>query len=151
MLSLLSQVIGTEESSLDGLLGFVLMAGFLALLLPPLTAAATGMVSGLKMKGGDPGWGANAGLGLGVAGAIINIAGLFSFGYWYGDPWDLARDIFCPQTEHWSTLDYDTTCRRALKWADKEFWVGISLLTPSASAAATWWLCHRRQSRRMGP
>ena len=149
MLSLLSQVIGTEDSSLDSLLAFVLMAGFLALLLPPLAAAASGIVSGLRMKVGDPGWGATAGLGLGVVRAIINVVVVFSLGYWYGAPWDWAKDIFCPQNEHWYYLDYDSTCRKAMRWADEGFWIGISLATPSAAAAGTWWLCHRR--RRNGP
>ena len=144
ILSLLSQI-GTGEN-LDGLLAGLLLAAFLILLLPPLVAATTGIVCGFTMPGGKAWWGGAVGLGLGLAGAIINIAGLslVSFGYLYFDPWNWAMENFCPQDRYWYNLDYDSTCSRALRWADEVFWIGISLITPATAAAGSWWLCRRR-------
>ena len=149
ILSLLTQIIGTGDN-LDSLWAGLLLAAFFILLLPPLVATVTGIVCGLTILGGKAWWGGAVGLALGLAGAIINIAGLslILFGYLYFDPRDWALENLCPKDRYWYNLDHDSTCRRALKWADEVFWVGISFITPAVAAAGTWWLCRRRSMGR---
>ena len=131
----------------EDLLEFLLLAAFLILLLPPLVATITGVVCGFTMPRGIAMWGGAIGLGLGVVGVIINVAGLFFLLIYLNfDPWEWALSNFCPEHREWWTLDRDSFCIRALKWSGEVFWVGISLITPIAAGAGTWWLCRRRST-----
>ena len=133
----------------DDLLAFLLLAAFLIFLLPPMVSTITGIACGMALPNGSAGWGGFVGLGLGVSGIAINIAGLFLLvffllPYTSFSGAELAREIFCPDDRYLHNLDRDSICRRALRWAPEVFWIGISLVTPAAAAVGTWWLCRRR-------
>ena len=133
----------------DGLLEWLLLVSFLIFLLPPLSATITGIACGIALPNGSAGWGITVGLGLGVAGTVINIAGLlFLLNFVDVDLENWARGIFCRQPFYtlYGSSTRNIICTTAVEWApDPEvFWIGISLVTPAAAAAGTWWLCRRR-------
>ena len=133
----------------DGLIGFLLLVAFLILVLPPLVATITGIVCGNAMPGLPAGWGPLVGLGPGVAGTVINIAGLiFLLNFVDVNPEGWAREIFCrrPFYTLYGSSTRNIICTSAVEWAPEPivFWIGISLVTPAAAAMGTWWLCRRR-------
>ena len=133
----------------DGLLELLLLAIFLILLLPPLASTITGIASGMALPNGSAIWGVAFGLGLGVAGTAINVAGLVVLiGFLDVDPTDWAQEIFCEKPLHLINNRHNSFCYPAMRWAPRMFWVGISLVTPAAAAVGTWWLCRRRSMSR---
>jgi hypothetical protein len=130
----------------DGLVELLLLAAFLICLLPPLVSTVTGIACGMALPNGSAGWGVAFGLGLGVAGAVINIAGLIVLiGFLDVDPTHWAQEIFCEKPLHLINNRHNSYCYPAMTWAPRIFWIGISLVTPAAAAAAgTWWLCRWR-------
>ena len=132
----------------DGLLEWLLLVVFLIFLLPPLSATITGIACGIALPNGSAGWGIVVGLGLGVAGVAINIAGLLLLAFVDVDPEGWAREIFCRQPFYtlYGSSTRNIICTKAVEWAPDPavFWIGISLVTPAAAAAGTWWLCRRR-------
>ena len=145
MLSLSAQVTVTGEHW-DGLPAMLLLAAFLILLLPPMVATIAGITSANYMPGGSVVWGAAVGLGLGVAATAINIVGLFFLPF---APEVWAREILCPENmSPQDLIDRDSVCSKAVRWAERGFWIGISLIAPTAAAGGTWWLCRRRSPAR---
>ena len=129
----------------DGLLELLLLAAFLIFLLPPIVATITGIACGMAFPNGSAGWGIAVGLGLGVAGTVINIAGLILLtGFLNVDPADWAQEIFCEKPLHLINNRHNSFCYPAMRWTPRVFWIGISLVTPAAAAMGTWWLCRRR-------
>ena len=136
--------------SYDGLLELLLLAAFLIFLLPPLASTITGIVCGNAMPGVSTEWVPLPGLGLGIAGVDINIAGLLLLAFVDVDPEGWAREIFCRQPFYtlYGSSTRNIICTNAVEWAPDPavFWIGISLVTPAAAAAGTWWLCRRRNT-----
>lgn len=143
------------EIDAGDLIRFLLLVGFLVLLLPPLASTLTGIVCSNFMPGVSAGWGIGVGLALGVSGVVANIAGLlFLLAFVNVDPEDWAREIFCRQPFYtlYGNDSRNFVCISAVKWAPgaEAFWYGISLITPTAASLGTWWLCRRRMGRGSG-
>ena len=136
----------------DGLLELLILAAFLIFLLPPLVATVTGIVCVNAMPGLPRVWGPLAGLGLGIVGIAVNIAGLLLLLILVNvEPADWAQEIFCEKPLHLINNRHNSFCYPAMRWAPRVFWIGISLITPAAAAVGTWWLCRRRSVAQRGP